>query len=130
MTLVFKDPTFFFIPLSFLPQSPIHSTYLPLPSNDSPNHHSFPSRDPHKNVIIPWHKIKNTIKPKCKPSGVGCGSHHYWIWFFLFSKGDEIHIFKLYIYGGNEQWTLKLVDSCNGILVEVYVYMGPCYRYP
>jgi hypothetical protein len=25
---------------------------------------------------------------------------------------------------------LKLVDSCNGILVEVYVYMGPCYRYP
>ncbi len=26
----------------------------------------------------------------------------------------------------NEQWTLKLVDSCNGIVVEVYVYMGPC----
>lgn len=26
----------------------------------------------------------------------------------------------------NEQWTLKLVDSCNGIVVQVYVYMGPC----
>lgn len=32
----------------------------------------------------------------------------------------------IYVYGGNEQWTLKVMDSCNGILVEVYVYMGPC----
>lgn len=31
----------------------------------------------------------------------------------------------IYVEGmNNEPW--KLMDSCNGILVEVYVYMGPC----
>jgi hypothetical protein len=73
-------------------------------------------------------KLRSQLNQNANQVGwVRCGSPH-WIFVFLFSKGDEIRIFKLYIYiyGGNEQWTLKLMDSCNGIIVEVYLYMGQC----